>query len=106
VVFGRQGYPRPIILRLDAGLDGALRVLATPELDTERYENLWNVDLRLSKNVKLAGRTALVLTADVFNLLNSATELNRTRQANSAVFDRLDEVLSPRVVRFGVRLTF
>jgi Carboxypeptidase regulatory-like domain/TonB-dependent Receptor Plug Domain len=106
VLFGRQGYPRPIFLRLSAGGDGSLRVIATPDLDTERYENLWNLDLRLSKNVKVAGRTGLVLTADLFNVLNTATELNRNRQANAAAFDRLDEVLSPRVLRFGLRFTF
>jgi hypothetical protein len=105
-LFGRQGYPRPIFLRLDAGRDGTIRVLGTSELDTHRYENLWNLDLRLSKSFSVAGRRGLVLTADLFNVLNTATELNRNRQANAAVYNRLDEVLSPRVLRFGVRFTF
>src|SRR5262249_42520140 len=105
-LFGRQGYPRPIFLRLDAGGDGSIRVIATPDLDTVRYGDLWNLDLRLSKNFAVAGRKGLVLTADLFNALNNATELNRNRQATPASFTRLDEVLSPRVLRFGVRFTF
>jgi hypothetical protein len=47
-----------------------------------------------------------VLTADLFNVFNSNTELNRNRTASSSAFNRLDEVLSPRIVRFGMRLTF
>jgi hypothetical protein len=42
----------------------------------------------------------------LFNALNNNVELNRTRQANSSAFNRLDEVLSPRVLRFGLRLSF
>jgi len=105
-LFGRQGYPRPIYLRLSAGGDGQLRVVATPELDSTRYPNLWNVDLRLAKNVTLAGASTLQVTADLFNAFNSNVELNRNRQANSSAFGRLDEVLSPRVLRFGLRLNF
>jgi hypothetical protein len=44
--------------------------------------------------------------ADCFNVLNNDVELNRVRNANSAAFNRLDEVLSPRVFRFGLRLQF
>jgi hypothetical protein len=106
-VFGRQGYPRPFILTRPSS-DATLRALAQTEIDENRYPNLWNVDFRLSKNLRIAGSTALVLTADVFNALNNDVELNRTRNANTVAtaFNRLDEVLSPRVVRFGLRFTF
>jgi hypothetical protein len=120
-LYGRQGYPRPVVEQLGAGLDGTLRVMAfgaatvpatgqsveqDREVDDVRYPNLWNLDLRLAKNVKIAGGTSLQLVADLFNALNNDVELNRVRTANSAAFNRLDEVLSPRVVRFGVRLQF
>ena len=105
-VFGREGHPRPIVIAAIPSLEPQLRVLATPTLDSERYPSLWNLDLRLSKTLQLAGSTALVLTADLFNVFNSATELNRNRTASSSVFNRLDEVLSPRIARFGVRFTF
>jgi hypothetical protein len=105
-VYGRQGFARPIVLQLSGGADGNVRVLATPTIDSVRYPNLWDVDLRLAKNMHLAGDANLTFSAELFNALNSNTELNRYRFAQSGSFNRLDEVLSPRIARFGVRLTF
>jgi hypothetical protein len=109
-VFGRQGYPNPIYLELDAGaLDGGLRILADgTKIDDNRFPNLWNADLRLAKNIKFGaqGRSNLTLSAEVFNVLNSNTELKRIGDAGSDNFGRLDEILAPRIVRFGARFTF
>jgi hypothetical protein len=120
-LFGKQGFPRPIIIQTSAGGDGTIRVLAigtnkvpttgqdltaTGKIDDVRFPNLWNLDLRLAKNLKIAGSTQLQLVADLFNALNNNVELHRVRNANASTFNRLDEVLSPRVVRFGVRLQF
>jgi len=120
-VYGKQGYPRPISYQTSAGGDGTIRVLAvgtnkvpttgqvlnaTGKIDDVRYPNLWDLDLRLAKNMKIAGSTNLQLVADLFNVLNNDVELNRVRNSASGAFNRLDEVLSPRVVRFGVRLQF
>ena len=58
-LFGRQGYVYPVVLRLDAGGDGAIRTLAESTIDAQRYENLWDVDFRLANNLKLGGRTTL-----------------------------------------------
>jgi hypothetical protein len=105
-LYGRQGYTRPIVVRLSAGADGPLRVLGTPNIDDNRYPSLWNLDLRLAKNFKLGGRSNLLLAADLFNVFNSSTELNRIRQANSSTFNRLDEIISPRILRVGARFSF
>jgi Carboxypeptidase regulatory-like domain len=105
-LFGRQGYPKPVYLQLDTGaLDGTLNVLAVNEADDIRLPNLWNLDLRLAKNLRV-GATSLVLGAEVFNALNSNTELYRNPSASSNNFNRLDEILAPRIVRLGARLTF
>ena len=107
-VFGRQGYPNPIYLTLDAGgLDGKLRILADgTQIDDNRFPDLWNVDLRLAKNIKFGARAGanLTLSAEVFNVLNSSTELKRIGDASSSTFGRLDEILAPRIVRFGAKL--
>ncbi len=106
-LYGRQGFPRPIYLRLNAGAPyGSLNALAVPQIDSIRLPNLWNLDLRLAKNLKIAGSTAFTLTADAFNVLNKNTVLNRFNQANSSSFNRLDEILNPRIVRLGLRLSF
>ena len=73
-----------------------------------------NLDLRLAKNIKI-DKVTVVVSADLFNVFNAGTELNRGRRASSAAynpatksgaFGRLDEILNPRVARFGVRLQF
>jgi hypothetical protein len=113
--FGREGHPRPIIFARTLGDDGSLRVLADgQQVETIRYPNVYNLDLRLAKNVKLGGST-VVLSAELFNVFNENTELNRGRRASSAAynpvtksgaFGRLDEILNPRVARFAVRFQF
>src|SRR5262249_44146833 len=105
-IFGRQGYVYPVVLRLDAGGDGALRTLAVATLDDKRYKSLWDVDFRLAQNLKLAGSTRLEITADLFNAFNSGTILGRHRQANSSAFGRPTDLLAPRILRIGVRLGF
>jgi hypothetical protein len=106
-LYGREGYPNPIYTWLDNGaLDGFYPVLAEgTEMDTERFSALWNLDLRLAKNFNF-GRTRLTLSAEVFNTFNSNTDLTRTNDFGSSAYRRLDEILAPRIVRFGARLAF
>ena len=105
-LFGRQGYARPFILRLSAGQDGAIRVLATPQIDDNRYPNLWDFDLRLGKIITIAGPLKLNLAAELFNVMNSNVETVRTRQLNSAAFGTLNEILSPRILRVTAGIKF
>ena len=112
-VLGRQGYPFVAVLRLPAGADGNLRVVATPTVDTNRFDNLWDVDIRLGKKISLGSKTALRISADVFNALNADTVLQRARQVNASstgginrAFNRVNELISPRVARIGMRLEF
>jgi hypothetical protein len=106
-LFGRQGYPFVTIIRTSAGRDGgSYRALATPEADTKRFENLWNLDVRLARRQKLAGNLALTITADLFNVFNSGVVLQRSRQVNSGAFNNINELINPRVARIGVRLLF
>jgi hypothetical protein len=105
-LFGRQGYARPFIMRLSAGRDGAIRVLATPELDATRYPTLWDLDLRVANNIKISGPLVFNVALDLFNVMNSATELGRTRQLNSAAFGQLNDILSARIARITVGIKF
>jgi hypothetical protein len=115
-VFGKQGGPYPVTVRLPAGRDGNLQALATPEIDTLRYDNVWNVDLRLAKTIKLGG-AGLTLSAEAFNVLNNDVILSRSRQANAPTFvstiagaapglGRVEEIISPRIVRAGISFSF
>jgi hypothetical protein len=104
-LFGRQGNPYPIFRSAALGLDGSLRVLVSPEIDTLRFDDLWNLDLRAAKTFRYQ-RLNMQLIADLFNVMNANTELNRQRNIDSASFGRLTQVLSPRILRFGVRVGF
>jgi hypothetical protein len=104
-LFGRQGNPSPIFVCAPLGLDGTMRVLVSPEIDTFRFDSLWNLDLRGSKTFEYQ-RLNLQVIADLFNVMNANTELNRQRNANSTSYGRLTQNLSPRILRLGVRLGF
>ena len=67
-----------------------------------------NLDLRLAKDLRF-GPVGFTVSADVFNVLNRNTELQRNVTSNSAFRtqqNRIFELLSPRVIRLGARLTF
>jgi Carboxypeptidase regulatory-like domain/TonB-dependent Receptor Plug Domain len=104
-LFGRQGYPFPIYRNAALGVDSTRRVLVTPELDTFRLDNLWDLDVRASKVFRLE-RMNIEAIADLFNVMNANTELVRNRNAGSTTFNQLVQNLSPRILRFGVRVTF
>ena len=104
-IFGRQGYVYPIMMRLPGGGDGTQSALGVATLDEERYETLWDVDIRLANTIKL-GRTSMQISLDLFNAFNSGKILARNRQANSGAFGDPTDVLSPRILRLGVRLNF
>ena len=85
-----------------------VRVLVSPELDTFRFDDIWNLDLRLAKNLSL-DRLHVQLVGDLFNVLNANPILNRQRNiANMTAtsFGQITQVLSPRILRFGVRVGF
>jgi len=105
-LFGKQGTPYPLFRNAALGQDGNSRVLITPTVDDSRLKDLWDLDLRLAKNVRFGGRTTFTVTADLFNAFNSNTELNRQRSITAANFHLLTDNLSPRILRLGVRLGF
>jgi hypothetical protein len=101
-IYARQGYIRPINLTVDnTFVDTVLAV----EVGEERLPDVFNLDLRLGWN-KSFGKTQLNLSADVFNVLNSGTVLRRVDAADSAAFNRIDQILNPMLVRFGARFSF
>jgi hypothetical protein len=107
-VFGRQGYPFPIVrsgTSAALGADSALSVLVSPEIDTFRFPNLWNTDVRAAKQFRFA-QTNLRLIFDVFNVFNANTALVRVNNVTSTNFNALAQNLSPRIARIGLVLGF
>jgi hypothetical protein len=104
-VFGRQGAPHPKYLLLTAGREGFVNALAQPRVDVDRLDDVWDLDLRLAKTIRVR-RLGLTLSAELFNALNSGVALSRNGNARASAFDRIDEILSPRILRLGARLDF
>ena len=104
--FGRQGGLLPIILRVAAGSDGTQNALARGSVDANRYPNLMNLDLRLARNSKIGSKVTVTPSVELFNVFNKGTLLGQFRQATSASFGRVDDILSPRILRIGARLSF
>jgi hypothetical protein len=103
-IFGRQGGLYPTSIRTSLGSDGTQNVLVGGVNDT-LYPNLWNVDLRLARNSKI-GRVTITPSLELFNALNNDVVLSRARNAAAASYGRVDEIIAPRILRIGARLSF
>jgi hypothetical protein len=104
-LFGKDGTPLPLQATSALGVDTGQRVLVSPDLDTEKLEQLWNLDVRLGKTLR-SGRVTTSLNLDVFNVFNANNILNRIRDVASSAFYSPTQNLSPRIVRFGARIGF
>ena len=104
-VFGRQGYPFPLFRTQALGADTGLSVLVTPTIDTFRYDDVWDTDLRVAKTFKMRA-VSLRLIGDVFNALNANTVLIRNNNVLSTAFNTIAQNLSPRIFRVGLVVGF
>jgi hypothetical protein len=104
-VFGRQGYPFPIFRAQTLGADSGLQVLVTPQIDTFRYENVWNTDLRIARSFRFRAMNLRVM-GDLFNVMNANTALIRNNNILSTQFNAIAQNLSPRIFRAGVVIGF
>ncbi|MBE3109480.1 MAG: TonB-dependent receptor, partial [Acidobacteria bacterium] len=67
--------------------------------------NFLQVDVRLSKSVRFAGKRVEVL-GEAFNLTNLRNDNNPTSSLSSSNFGRVTSWSSPRQIEFGVRFDF
>ena len=107
-VFGRQGYPRPFTrtgTTAALGADSGITVLLSPEIDSFRYPNLWNTDIRVARQFRM-DRLQLRAIVDVFNIMNANTALVRVSDITSTSLNALAQNLSPRIARVGVVVGF
>jgi outer membrane receptor protein involved in Fe transport len=82
------------------------------DIDQNRLPTVTAVDVRVGWNpmkVFKVSRVGLDINVDVFNLLNSGTVLTRQydkRLTGVTGFNQILEIMSPRIVRIGLRITF
>ena len=104
----RQGYPI-LYVHNTSTPDGRKNVLVT-DVTGHRLPNPYSLDLRVSKDFRFKG-VGLELALDAFNITNEQTVLQRnadlvSRDVVSSTKNRIRELQNPRVLRYGIRLTF
>jgi hypothetical protein len=102
----RQGYPFPQAIRTPsrANRAGIADVLLAPMGET-RLPNLYTLDFRVDKTFSV-GPMRIVPSIDMFNLTNVNTVLARRRLQNASNANLISGIVAPRVIRFGVRVTW
>jgi hypothetical protein len=117
--FGRQGYPNPYYVRTratDAAGNSHRYLTQIAQVDTYRYDNVYELDFRLAKTFTLGGVT-IIPAAELFNVANANTVLQRRERvgdyrastgnfSQSVYFNDIIEVQSPRILRLGISVNF
>ena len=107
----RQGYNMPFSrsnVTSDDAAVGLKTVFIVEEVDDFRLPTLQTVDVRAEKAFAIQ-KVKLIFDLDVFNLFNWNTELQRQydlRRTGTTGYNQVLEVLQPRILRLGVRMTF
>lgn len=101
-----DGNASPIFVRRFQNYrQGALDVLLKP-FDAERFDTVQYMDLRAEKGIDLRRYGTLFVIVDVFNVFNTNTAVKIERRANAFQFREPQEIVNPRIFRFGLRYTF
>ena len=106
----RQGFSAPYFILSDT--DGAgdaiapeKNVLLVTDVGANRLPTVHTFDARVSKLFAYR-RLNVNLDFDLFNLFNTATVLGRDYDLASDGFNQVQEIVNPRIIRFGVRVGF
>ncbi|HEY3202977.1 MAG TPA: carboxypeptidase regulatory-like domain-containing protein [Thermoanaerobaculia bacterium] len=103
--FGREGYPYIQYVRNDPGDGLGPRDNIIGKLGDHRYDNVYDFDLRLEKVIAIKP-LEVTLSADIFNVLNQGTILQRNARVDQATYNQIREIQSPRILRLGARVSF
>jgi hypothetical protein len=107
----QQGYPFVLIATLnDPSLQPSLgtssHLILVEPFGSRRFDNIFTLDLQFEKGFEFGNYGRLALSANLFNLTNTNTVIRRTRSVASVNLNRIDELISPRALRVGVRYSF
>jgi hypothetical protein len=105
----RQGYSQPFFRSAVAGssdaLSGSKTVLLVDDVSAYRLPNVHSFDGRVSWALKL-NRANVHFDLDAFNLFNTATTLGKIYDVRLTTFNQVREIMNPRILRLGARVTF
>jgi carboxypeptidase family protein/TonB-dependent receptor-like protein len=102
----RQGYPFERVVQGPSRLNGAgIPLIFLDSIGDARLPNYQNLDFHIERPIRI-GTGRFVPSLDVFNVMNSNTvqAIRGTQNASNA--NNIQAVVAPRVVRFGMRVTW
>ena len=107
----RQGFGKPYYadeVSTSDPVDSAKDVLVVGDVSQYHLPAVTSLDIRAEKAFTFGGRQ-IAFDVDVFNVLNRATVLGRqydVQATGDTGFDKVLEIMNPRIVRFGLRVGF
>ncbi|HET9369126.1 MAG TPA: TonB-dependent receptor [Vicinamibacterales bacterium] len=106
----RQGYAAPYYNSSTPGsaddISGVDKtVLLVSDVDENRLPTVHSFDARISKNFRF-DRASVDFDVDFFNLFNNGTTLGRQFDVAADNVNDIIEIMNPRIVRFGIRISF
>jgi hypothetical protein len=107
----QQGYPYVLFATIDdeslaSTLGTTSRLILVEPFGSRRYENIFTLDLQFEKGFDFGNYGRIAVSANFFNLTNTNTIIRRTRNVEDENLNAIDELISPRAVRLGVRYSF
>ncbi len=111
VFVAREGYISPNNVLVLAPNLGWIELYGDPE-DSEakfgdsRLPAFWVLNFRLEKTFQISESSRVILSADAFNITNSAHALKQEIRITSPNFGQDLRILNPRVFRFGIQFMF
>jgi hypothetical protein len=107
----REGYVnRTDVLVTRPGIGAGQSVYGSPDgggkFGDIRLPNFWLLAVRLEKIFNLGGRSYVAISADAFNVTNSAHALKQQGRITASNYLQDQRILNPRVFRFGIRFNF
>ena len=107
---GREGYPLAYyetgIPVVHLGRRTSTTVNLSPDYDQYRLGDTETIDFRVEKEIALQGPVNMTFGIDVFNITNEGTGLAYLLDTSATNAGNLDDNISPRIYRFGVRLNW
>jgi hypothetical protein len=107
----RQGFAQPWFQsQVSTGdyFGSRKSVLLVTDVGANRLPTVSSLDARIGKVIKIQ-KVSINLDLDIFNVLNSGTVLGRQydkRLTGVTGFDQVLEIMNPRIMRLGARISF
>jgi hypothetical protein len=105
-VDGREGYPVPYYDNTSTNWGATQAVNLVDDFDNIRLDDVFIANLRVEKEFNLTGPVNMTFGIDMFNVTNESTGLSYQTRADVSSAGNLQDNISPRIYRLGVRLSW